>query len=184
MHVPRGESPDTRAIRGARRRLWTQVHVGRARGGHGRGRPPRGTVCPKPLLQSPGPPGSSRPAAHESSGEQSTAIGSPVLTSGSSEGRLTPRAATPGRRECAMDVQCERCKTEYEFDDALVSGRGTTVRCTNCGHQFKVRGPEATGRTPATSGWCRRPRAGARLPHRCASSSAPSWQSRWRATTC
>jgi predicted Zn finger-like uncharacterized protein len=41
-----------------------------------------------------------------------------------------------------MDVQCERCKTEYEFDDALVSGRGTTVRCTNCGHQFKVRGPD------------------------------------------
>jgi predicted Zn finger-like uncharacterized protein len=42
-----------------------------------------------------------------------------------------------------MDVQCERCKTEYEFDDALVSGRGTTVRCTNCGHQFKVRGADA-----------------------------------------
>src|ERR1700738_887532 len=38
-----------------------------------------------------------------------------------------------------MDVKCERCNTEYEFDDALVSGRGTTVRCTNCGHQFKVR---------------------------------------------
>ncbi len=38
-----------------------------------------------------------------------------------------------------MDVQCERCKTEYEFDDALVSGRGTTVKCTNCGHQFKIR---------------------------------------------
>ena len=42
-----------------------------------------------------------------------------------------------------MDVQCERCRTEYEFDDALVSGRGTTVRCTNCGHQFKVRRPDA-----------------------------------------
>jgi predicted Zn finger-like uncharacterized protein len=42
-----------------------------------------------------------------------------------------------------MDVQCERCKTEYDFDDALVSGRGTTVRCTHCGHQFKVRRPEA-----------------------------------------
>jgi predicted Zn finger-like uncharacterized protein len=41
-----------------------------------------------------------------------------------------------------MDVQCERCKTEYEFDDALVSGRGTTVRCTHCGHQFKVRAAE------------------------------------------
>ncbi len=40
-----------------------------------------------------------------------------------------------------MDVQCERCKTEYEFDDALVSGRGTTVKCTNCGLQFKVRPP-------------------------------------------
>jgi len=44
-----------------------------------------------------------------------------------------------------MDVQCERCKTEYEFDDALVSGRGTTVRCTNCGHQFKVRGGQGNG---------------------------------------
>jgi predicted Zn finger-like uncharacterized protein len=42
-----------------------------------------------------------------------------------------------------MDVQCERCKTEYEFDDALVSGRGTTVRCTTCGHQFKVRRAES-----------------------------------------
>jgi predicted Zn finger-like uncharacterized protein len=42
-----------------------------------------------------------------------------------------------------MDVQCEHCKTEYEFDDALVSGRGTTVRCTNCGHQFKVRRADA-----------------------------------------
>lgn len=38
-----------------------------------------------------------------------------------------------------MDVKCERCSTEYEFDDALVSGRGTTVQCTNCGHKFKVR---------------------------------------------
>ncbi|HEV3192449.1 MAG TPA: zinc-ribbon domain-containing protein, partial [Polyangiaceae bacterium] len=50
-----------------------------------------------------------------------------------------------GRRQanCTMDVQCERCRTEYEFDDALVSGRGTTVRCTNCGHQFRVRRPDA-----------------------------------------
>jgi len=37
-----------------------------------------------------------------------------------------------------MDVRCERCGTEYDFDDALVSERGTTVKCTNCGHQFKV----------------------------------------------
>ncbi len=44
-----------------------------------------------------------------------------------------------------MDVQCERCRTEYEFDDALVSGRGTTVRCTHCGHQFKVRPAQGSG---------------------------------------
>jgi len=37
-----------------------------------------------------------------------------------------------------MYVQCERCKTEYDFDDALVSERGTTVKCTSCGNQFKV----------------------------------------------
>ncbi len=53
-----------------------------------------------------------------------------------------------------MDVQCERCKTEYEFDDALVSGRGTTVRCTNCGHQFKVRrsAPDGAGTGSAGDG--------------------------------
>src|SRR5262249_49170904 len=32
-----------------------------------------------------------------------------------------------------MEITCNRCKTEYDFDDALVSERGTTVRCTNCG---------------------------------------------------
>ncbi|MEM9691032.1 MAG: zinc-ribbon domain-containing protein [Myxococcota bacterium] len=37
-----------------------------------------------------------------------------------------------------MDVTCERCGTRYEFDEALVSARGTTVKCTSCGHQFKV----------------------------------------------
>jgi len=37
-----------------------------------------------------------------------------------------------------MDVRCNRCGTEYEFDDALISERGTTVKCTNCSLQFKV----------------------------------------------
>lgn len=37
-----------------------------------------------------------------------------------------------------MDVTCERCGTEYEFDETLLSGRGTSVKCTNCGHVFKV----------------------------------------------
>lgn len=44
-----------------------------------------------------------------------------------------------------MDVTCERCSTAYEFDDALVSERGTTVKCTNCGHQFKVKRQQAAG---------------------------------------
>lgn len=45
-----------------------------------------------------------------------------------------------------MDVTCERCGTEYDFDDALVSERGTTVKCTNCGAQFRVYRPvPATG---------------------------------------
>lgn len=37
-----------------------------------------------------------------------------------------------------MDVACNRCHAEYEFDDALISERGTTVFCTNCGLQFKI----------------------------------------------
>lgn len=37
-----------------------------------------------------------------------------------------------------MDVRCGRCGTEYDFDDALISERGTTVQCTECGFQFKV----------------------------------------------
>lgn len=37
-----------------------------------------------------------------------------------------------------MEVHCTRCSTEYDFDDALISERGTTVQCTNCGFQFKL----------------------------------------------
>jgi predicted Zn finger-like uncharacterized protein len=51
---------------------------------------------------------------------------------------LAPRAA--------MDVTCDRCSTEYEFDEALVSPRGTTVKCTACGHLFKVSRAEPTSR--------------------------------------
>jgi predicted Zn finger-like uncharacterized protein len=48
-----------------------------------------------------------------------------------------------------MDVTCERCSTRYEFDEALVSNRGTTVKCTSCGHQFKVFRPDGE----AADGW-------------------------------
>jgi predicted Zn finger-like uncharacterized protein len=38
-----------------------------------------------------------------------------------------------------MDVRCEQCKTLYELDEARVSEAGTAVRCTTCGHVFRVR---------------------------------------------
>ncbi|MFW5926379.1 MAG: zinc-ribbon domain-containing protein, partial [Myxococcota bacterium] len=50
-----------------------------------------------------------------------------------------------------MDVTCERCGTVYEFDETLVSGRGTTVKCTQCNHVFKVT-PGGATRSPR-SGW-------------------------------
>lgn len=37
-----------------------------------------------------------------------------------------------------MDVKCEKCATEYEFDDAKVTETGITVKCTHCGHLFRV----------------------------------------------
>ncbi len=47
-----------------------------------------------------------------------------------------------------MEVLCERCQTEYDFDDALVSERGTTVKCTNCGHQFRIFRPKSVSAAP------------------------------------
>lgn len=52
-----------------------------------------------------------------------------------------------------MNVTCEKCNTEYDFDDALVSGRGTSVKCTNCGHLFKVRKKAADAAAPAPEKW-------------------------------
>lgn len=51
-----------------------------------------------------------------------------------------------------MDVTCDRCGTDYEFEEALVSMRGTTVKCTQCGHLFKVwkQEAEAPAAAPAT----------------------------------
>jgi predicted Zn finger-like uncharacterized protein len=40
-----------------------------------------------------------------------------------------------------MDVTCDRCKAEYEFDEALLGERGTTVKCSACGHVFRVLPP-------------------------------------------
>ena len=37
-----------------------------------------------------------------------------------------------------MDVRCDRCETEYELDDAIVTDAGASVQCTTCGHTFIV----------------------------------------------
>jgi predicted Zn finger-like uncharacterized protein len=52
-----------------------------------------------------------------------------------------------------MDVTCERCGTEYEFDETLLSGRGTSVKCTNCGHVFKVYPTAGADADRTTSVW-------------------------------
>ncbi len=44
-----------------------------------------------------------------------------------------------------MEVRCEKCQTEYEFDDSLVTDRGVPVKCTQCGHMFTVYPPGRTG---------------------------------------
>jgi len=38
-----------------------------------------------------------------------------------------------------MDVRCEKCQTEYELDEARLKPGGVTVKCTNCGHMFKIK---------------------------------------------
>jgi len=38
-----------------------------------------------------------------------------------------------------MDVACEKCKENYEFDDSRITEAGVTVKCTTCGHVFKVK---------------------------------------------
>jgi predicted Zn finger-like uncharacterized protein len=38
-----------------------------------------------------------------------------------------------------MDVRCDRCQTEYELDDEIVTDAGASVQCTTCGHTFFVR---------------------------------------------
>jgi predicted Zn finger-like uncharacterized protein len=53
-----------------------------------------------------------------------------------------------------MDVSCSRCGAEYEFEETLVSDRGTTVKCTSCGHLFKVFRPDQTpGTTEESKPW-------------------------------
>jgi predicted Zn finger-like uncharacterized protein len=38
-----------------------------------------------------------------------------------------------------MDVRCEKCGTEYELDESRLKPAGVSVKCTTCGHVFRVR---------------------------------------------
>jgi predicted Zn finger-like uncharacterized protein len=69
-----------------------------------------------------------------------------------------------------MDVRCEKCGTEYELDEARLKPGGVTVKCTNCGHMFKIRkrAPTNVGATPPPE--ITRPRAQSTGPNRAPSS--------------
>ncbi len=44
-----------------------------------------------------------------------------------------------------MDVRCEKCGTEYEFDEGKLKPGGVTVKCAECAHMFRVRKRTPTG---------------------------------------
>ena len=56
-----------------------------------------------------------------------------------------------------MDVRCERCKTEYEFDDARITEAGVTVKCTTCEHVFMVKKKALVVTVPVEPGDAGRP---------------------------
>lgn len=51
-----------------------------------------------------------------------------------------------------MDVRCEKCSTEYEFDEDRIGANGVTVKCTACGFVFKVRRPRPALQPRASTG--------------------------------
>ncbi len=45
-----------------------------------------------------------------------------------------------------MDVTCDKCGAEYEFDETLLGDKGATVKCSSCNHVFRVLGKKEPGR--------------------------------------
>ncbi len=92
-----------------------------------------------------------------------------------------------------MDVRCERCRAQYVFDDARVTEAGLTVKCSNCGHLFKVKKKalvvtvpvkpgEATDEpvTPASAPPLGAPPAAAGMPSGPPAAPAPPERREWR----
>ena len=64
-----------------------------------------------------------------------------------------------------MKVTCERCGTEYNFDDAKVTEdpEGIKVKCTRCEHVFRIRKRSFLVTEPASSSSASQPGAVTRL---------------------
>ncbi|HYQ81783.1 MAG TPA: zinc-ribbon domain-containing protein, partial [Anaeromyxobacteraceae bacterium] len=63
-----------------------------------------------------------------------------------------------------MDVRCERCRAQYVFDDAQVTEAGLTVKCSNCGHLFKVKKKALVVTVPLKPGEATEPPITAKMP--------------------
>lgn len=77
-----------------------------------------------------------------------------------------------------MDVRCEKCGTEYELEESRLKPGGVTVKCTHCGHMFKIRkrAAGASAEQPSTMMGMPKPPppAPAREPAKEAKKSAPA----------
>ena len=51
-----------------------------------------------------------------------------------------------------MDVRCERCKAQYDVDDATIAPAGLALQCTQCGHVFLVKKKELVVTVPVKPG--------------------------------
>jgi len=49
-----------------------------------------------------------------------------------------------------MDVRCERCRARYAIPDEQITAEGLVVRCTACGHTFRIRKKELFVTVPVT----------------------------------
>ncbi|MCC6806480.1 MAG: zinc-ribbon domain-containing protein [Deltaproteobacteria bacterium] len=59
-----------------------------------------------------------------------------------------------------MDVRCDKCSSEYELDDTRVTPQGVSVKCTSCGHVFRVSKAAPATRQPTTGDWMIRQASG------------------------
>lgn len=59
-----------------------------------------------------------------------------------------------------MDVRCDKCSSEYELDDNRVTAAGVSVKCTSCGHVFRVSKAAPSTRQPTTGDWMIRQASG------------------------